>query len=63
MRPAVPGTTTDDPAEKAGDDGGLASLALLERELERPAHVLDPVRFPQRAARDAAPAERECRFG
>ena len=45
------------------DDGGLASQALLERELERPAHVLEPFRFAQLAAGDAAPVKHEPRFG
>ena len=45
------------------DDGGLASQALLERELERTAHVRDPVRIPQGGAGEAAPVESECRLG
>ena len=53
----------DDAGEVAVDDGGLASQALLERELERPAHVLEPVRIPQLAAGEAAPVESECRLG
>ena len=60
LRPLV---GPDDPGEVAVDDGGLASLALLERELERPAHVLDPARVAQLAAGDAAPVERERRLG
>ena len=62
VRPAAPGTP-DDPGEVAVDDGGLAPLALLQREPERPAHVFDPVRVPQPAAGEAAPVERECRLG
>ena len=60
LRPLV---GPDDPGEVAVDDGGLASLALLERELERPAHVLDPVGVPELAAGQAAQVERECRLG
>ena len=45
------------------DDGGLPSQPLLERELERPAHVLEPFRFAQLAAGDAAPVKHERRFG
>ena len=60
LRPLV---EPDDPGEVAVDDGGLASLALLERELERPPHVFDPVRVPKLAAGEAAPVERECRLG
>ena len=58
-----PSVRADDPAEVAVDDAGVASLTLLEREPERPAHVFDPARFPQRAAGEAAEMERECRLG
>ena len=36
--------------------------ALLERELEPPPHVLEPVRFAQGAAGEAAPVKREGRL-
>ncbi len=45
------------------DDGCLPSQPLLERELERSAHVLEPVRFAQSAAGDAAPVKHERRLG
>ena len=45
------------------EDGGGASLALLERERERAAHVLEPLPFPQVAAGYAAHAERVRRLG
>ena len=43
--------------EIAVDDGGLASQALLERELERTADVLHPVRIPQAERRVRASGE------
>ena len=44
-------------------DGGLAALALLERELERAAHVLESLPLAQVAAGEAAEAERARRLG
>ena len=61
--PADP-RTADDASEIPIDDGGLASQPLLERELERPSHVLETVRVARvGTAGDAAPVKRECRFG
>ena len=50
----------DDVGEVAVDDAGLASQALFEGELERPAHVYEAVGFSETAAGEAAPVEREC---
>ena len=44
-------------------DGGGPALALLERERERAAHVLEPLSFPQDGAGCAAEAERARRLG
>src|SRR6266702_3911205 len=53
----------DDAGAVAVDDAGLASHALFEGELERPAHVYEAVGFSETAAGEAAPVERECLLG
>ena len=45
------------------DDGGLAAEALLERERERLAHVLEALPFAQARAGATAVTERACRLG
>ena len=52
-----------DAGEVVVDDGGLAAQALLEREVERPTHVVEAVRFAQVETAEAAPVKRECRLG
>ena len=53
----------DEAGEVVLDHSGFAAQALLERELERPAYVLDAVCVRQRAAGEATEVERECRLG
>jgi hypothetical protein len=47
----------------AVDDRGFASKTLFERELKRPAHVLDTLGLPRATTGATAPHERECRLG
>ena len=61
LRPLV--AASDDAGEVVVDDGGFAAQALLERELERPAHILEAFGFPQLAAGEAAEVEREAGSG